>query len=357
MTTTTELNSARRKLCGVLGDKQRDYFNHMKSWFRKRTTKEEFDIEARKLLSPEHGYLHNEFLLAILNKCQTLASFQPSPSTVGVAVGVAISSGLNAAKVSPTHSPQKADLDDRLKVGALKYRNKSNRTTFDHLFQPVSLAKTAPDLDEQQLLHQDILDADIIINYGTNERDGMLPDPSLIQGRLLVAAWEEGLEGGHTDPEVINLICLAAEHQVRSIIMALLMDKRGFRLKDKRTVHAIGIPAPDPWLSNTRKRRYPDGSLERISDPIEMVNVPLNGGIAEPPLVPSGKPSYLEAQHESMVDVACSAKSSGIVEPLSLYDLMTTMQKHKRLIPSHSVYALNMERIISRLYHKSRDDI
>ena len=43
-------------------------------------------------------------------------------------------------------------------------------------------------------------------------------------------------------------------------------------------------------------------------------------------------------------------------EPITLFDLMHTLQKHKKIIPSHSVYAVNMERIISQLHHHSRDD-
>lgn len=362
-TTTIELNSARRKLCQALGEKQKDYFTHMKAWFRKRITKEEFDVEARKLLATEQGHLHNEFFLAILNKCQTLASFQPSPSTVGVAVGVAVSTGINAAAAnrgSPAamHSPRKFPDDDRLKVGAVKRRSKSNRATFDHQFQPVAVSSMAPDLDEQQQLHQaaDNLDPDFTINYSTDVRDGLMPDISLIQGRLLVAAWEEGLEGGHPDPEVVNLICLAAEQQIRTIIMALLMDKRGFRLRDKSFPYAVGVPAPDPWLTNSKRRRQADGGLEKTSDSVELVNVPMNGAMADPPLVPIGRPTYRDAEHDSMVEVACSVKDSGVREPLNLYDLMTTLQKHKKIISSHSVYAVNMERLISRLYHKSSDD-
>ena len=76
MTATIELNSARRKLQSALGeDKSPVYFGHMKAWFRKKKSKEDFDLEARGLFSAEHAHLHNEFLLAILNKCQTLANF------------------------------------------------------------------------------------------------------------------------------------------------------------------------------------------------------------------------------------------------------------------------------------------
>ena len=70
MTATIELNSARKKLISALGAEsvQKEYFYHMKQWFRKRIAKETFDMEARKLLSLNNTHLHNEFLLAILNK-------------------------------------------------------------------------------------------------------------------------------------------------------------------------------------------------------------------------------------------------------------------------------------------------
>lgn len=67
------LNLARRKLNEALGEKSTKYFNHMKQWFRMKLTKEEFDAEARSLLSPDQVHYHNEFLLALLNKVEGLA--------------------------------------------------------------------------------------------------------------------------------------------------------------------------------------------------------------------------------------------------------------------------------------------
>lgn len=67
------LNIARRKLNEVLGEKSTKYFNHMKQWFRMKLTKEEFDTEARSLLSSDQVHYHNEFLLALLNKVEGLA--------------------------------------------------------------------------------------------------------------------------------------------------------------------------------------------------------------------------------------------------------------------------------------------
>lgn len=67
------LNVARRKLNEALGEKATKYFNHMKMWFRMKLTKEEFDSEARTLLTPDQVHYHNEFLLALLNKVEGLA--------------------------------------------------------------------------------------------------------------------------------------------------------------------------------------------------------------------------------------------------------------------------------------------
>lgn len=66
------LNIARRKLNDVLNEKSTKYFSHMKQWFRMKLTKEEFDAEARKLLSSDQVHYHNEFLLALLNKVEGL---------------------------------------------------------------------------------------------------------------------------------------------------------------------------------------------------------------------------------------------------------------------------------------------
>lgn len=37
--------------------------------------------------------------------------------------------------------------------------------------------------------------------------------------------------------------------------------------------------------------------------------------------------------------------------PLDLFDLLTCLQGDKSTIPCHTVYSLNMERIIMRLHH------
>ncbi|CAJ0926011.1 unnamed protein product [Ranitomeya imitator] len=57
------------------------YWANLKLWFKQKISKEEFDVEARRLLSQENVHSHNDFLLAILTRCQILIS---SPEGAGV---------------------------------------------------------------------------------------------------------------------------------------------------------------------------------------------------------------------------------------------------------------------------------
>ena len=66
-----ELSSSREKLFEALGESKTVYLKNMKDWFEKKLSKEDFDTHARELLSSENIELHNQFLLAILAKCQT----------------------------------------------------------------------------------------------------------------------------------------------------------------------------------------------------------------------------------------------------------------------------------------------
>ena len=197
MTATIELNSARRKLQNALSDNHKTYFTHLRNWFRKRITKEEFDVEAKKLLTNEF-HTHNEFLLAILNKCQTLANFTLMTSpTVKNASQVSIPSVMSPT-TSSIGSPssvfsinrpiihQDSGDNGRLKLGPVKTRNKSSRPTFDQRFSPAS-PENLPNIDEFEPYEPD--ERNLMYAF----KEPTLPDTSLIGGRLLLAAWEEGL--------------------------------------------------------------------------------------------------------------------------------------------------------------------
>ena len=202
-TATIELSSSRQKLFEALGDSQQAYIDHMKTWFRKKSSKEEFDVAARKLLSKDVIHLHNQFLLAILNKCQTLVNLTPGPSLVKPEI---TNITINQELLSPSKFDPSAD---RLKKGKIKRKVKPNKAQLEHKFQPVATSLCAPEV--------------AAVNLPPEERDlafcvreKTLPDISLIHGRLLVAAWEEGLEG--VEDAAVSLTLAAVESQLRRLV-------------------------------------------------------------------------------------------------------------------------------------------
>mgnify|MGYP001238792193 FL=1 len=110
-----------------------------------KSTKEEFDLAARKLLSKDVIYLHNQFLLAILNKCQTLVNINPGPSLVKSELG---SLTITQELLSPSKFDPSAD---RLKKGKIKRKVKPNKPQLDHKFQPVATSLCAPEVTPVKL--------------------------------------------------------------------------------------------------------------------------------------------------------------------------------------------------------------
>jgi len=330
MTATIELNSARRKLQNALADNTKTYFMHLRSWFRKRITKEEFDVEAKKLLSTEF-HTHNEFLLAILNKCQTLANFtlmtsptvknasmpsvmSPTTSSIG-----SPSSGFSITR--PIHQDHTGD-NGRLKIGPIKKRNKStsSKPSFDQRFSPAS-PENLPNCDDFEPYDPD--ERNLMFAF----KEPTLPDASLIGGRLLIAAWEEGLDGNVNDPAATELIVAAVDQLLRNIVMSLLTDKSSFKLSvsnGKKVPHSVGSAMPNPYLIT--KQRSDDQSDQ--------------GG----------------DQQSAIWELACAHRQASRdqleQQEVTLYDLLATLKKHRTLIPSHSVYSINMERLICRLNHE-----
>ena len=58
------------------------------------------------------------------------------------------------------------------------------------------------------------------------------------------------------------------------------------------------------------------------------------------------------AEAEALYNAALAAKKRH-TRPLDLYDLMVTLKRDRAVIPSHTVYSLNMERIQMKLHHST----
>jgi len=327
-TATIELSSTRRRLFEMLGDSQTAYTEQMKNWFRKRCSKEEFDSAARKLLTPESVHLHNQFLMAILNKCQTLVNITPGPTMVKTEASPLPST---PDLLSPTKVDGSAD---RLKKGKIKRKVKPNRPQLEHRFQQVPVGSCSTDLASSPTT---ITQEEKGLQFCAREK--MMPDISLIHGRLLVAAWEEGLEG--VEEEAVGLTLAAAEQQLRKIISCLVLSRNSCRSREG-LVHSVGVGAPDPWLLNTQTKRRLGGG----------------GGAIQPSLhnsacvAPSDREEAARAEAEGMYSSALATQSRH-QHPLDLFDLLAALQGDRAVIPSHSVYSTSVERIIMRLHHET----
>jgi len=324
-TATIELSSTRRKLFDVLGDNQQQYLDHLKAWFRKRCSKEEFDAAARKLLTQESVHLHNQFLLAVLNKCQTLVNIAPCPPLAKLEP--------QSSNIPELLSPSKFEQSDRLKKGKIKRKSKPNRASLEHRFQPVQVANCAPEVPLPSVLAPEEKSVQFCA------RESTLPDVSLVHGRLLVAAWEEGLEG--VEENAVKLALAAAEQQLRRIITCLLKTRNSWAVTEG-VEHSVGAAAPDPWLLNTQTRRKV-GSTREGAVTATLLN--------EHCLAPTRREEVDRAEAEAMYSLALARPAPPHPAPLGLFDLLAALQGDKTVIPSHSVYTINVERIIMRLHH------
>lgn len=181
---------SKQRLMQALGDQQAKYLSYLKLWFRQKWTKEEFDIESRKLLGVDKLHLHNQFFLALLNKVETLSL--PSGSTSSIGSQQQQNSNKNAAKKRKRTSRPTSDRATFEPVDVFDYLPDE---CLDGVRPPTAAAAggSPPPMLPQRFSVQELF----------------LPDAGLVMGRLLVGAWETGLITA--DDTVSDVIVLAVQ--------------------------------------------------------------------------------------------------------------------------------------------------
>ncbi|KAL4219677.1 Transcriptional adapter 1 [Mactra antiquata] len=310
MAAPIDLNLAKTKLADSLGNDMKNYLHHLKSWFRQKITKEDFDSEARKLLNSETVHLHNEFLLAIFSKCY------PYQSSLGP-----------KSPPSTSHSTSKLS-----KKGKLKRKAANVRSSFQQRFVPVNPMSCAVPATYKG--------ADDTLFAG---RELTLPDISMIHGRLLVCAWEVGLVS--VDEAVVNLIMQALEIELKNIITRILSRRNGYKVREGRFHYAMGTQLPNPYVRHSQMLQ--DRSLES-----EATIITGTGQHLPNRRLPLDSLEGYTAQ-------SLSANTSDLIdrEPVTLYNVLETLQTYRNTIPSHLVYAPAIERIIHKLWHPSHEEM
>ncbi|XP_052790026.1 transcriptional adapter 1-like isoform X2 [Mya arenaria] len=308
MAAPIDLITAKKNLAEVLGEEWKSYLFHLKQWFRMKIAKEEFDKEARKLLQAKTVHLHNEFLLAIFSKCHTL-----SASTI------------------PKSPPPVSSSGKLLKKGKLKRKPTAIRSSFQRFVpvNPMSCAVPAT--------YKDVKDMEFA------GREMCLPDVSMLQGRLLVCAWEVGLT--NIDEAVASLVMQALEIQLKNIISEMISRRAGYRMREKRFRYSFGEPAPNPYT------RYSQLLQDRTTNS-EATTISSQGHHQPARRFPEDVTEGYRAQV-----LACGGQGPEPRAPATLFNLLETLQTCKNVISSHSVYAPAMERIIHKLWHPSHEEL
>ncbi|XP_065072499.1 transcriptional adapter 1-like [Ochlerotatus camptorhynchus] len=305
MTSAEEVDpvlTAKQTLMLALGEKWPLYLANMKLWFRKKSSKEEFDLECRKLFSSDQMHLHNKFLLAILNKIDAVSPPQ-SVSSYGT---------------ESSHG----------KSGSSKKRKRSSKSSSDRAtFEPATVHDFIPKelVDYEQMASQSATIP--TIRYAVQEL--FLPDNGLVLGRLLVGAWENGLL--NVDENAVELIVHAVQVLLKNILMAVITKRKHFRTTANGTfAYDIGHQLVHPFNRNTVTKAKID------DEPMELDKEITTVCYLKPP------------PGESMFLASCGEPYPNQNKRISVYDVYRTLL-NRSVIPSHSVYSMNMERISSLL--------
>ncbi|KAK4025290.1 transcriptional adapter 1 [Daphnia magna] len=327
-----DVNLARKNLMDVLGESSKSYFAHLKSWFCMKTTKEEFDRQARLFLKTDQVHLHNDFLLAIVTKCQSLC--QPSTYVYhGVKHKPTVVSEVE--KIRPTAVPQRkvnaCEIKPITVTRQVQPKNKPLSVNFDNRFQPVNPVSLLPPSIARSIEKPQV-------RYCS--QDLTLPDAGLVHGRMLVAAWDVGLDHGCED-KAIKLILAATKQFLRELIVAIVTNRKGYRIRENKVIYSIGQPTLNPWLHNSWSVH--DSTSNSYGTEISQ--------LAEPPHVPAIPQTIQNAERDSAFYLACTSEQVTSLQPISVLDVFQTLQVKKSVIPWHTVHAVNMERISQRLYH------
>ncbi|KAK3600101.1 hypothetical protein CHS0354_004799 [Potamilus streckersoni] len=165
----------------------------------------------------------------------------------------------------------------------------------------------------------------------------------MVHGRMIVCAWEAGLKD--VEEKAVKLVMQAVEHQLKKIISQVLSRRNGYKLREKRFQYAMGCKVPNPYLRHSIL--IPDSTLES-----EATTITDSGNH-----IPSIKLPYDFAESHAAQQISMASTCAINRGLVTLYDLLEALQLYRNAIPSHTVYATAMERIIHKLWHTSNEEL
>jgi transcriptional adapter 1 len=235
--------SAKHDLMVSLGDDWDRYLNYLKNWFRGKLTKNEFDRQTRFFLTKQQIFFHNKFILEILNKIECVdASAVPQ-----VPVKASVK---EEHETSTTHSTKK--------------RKKTTQLVREvDAFHPYSPADFVREVDAFKDPSKVIYNNTNVptIRYAAQEL--FLSDQSLVMGRFLVGAWENGLM--NVEDVAIEMVVQAVQVILKNILSSCIRRRSHYKVTSNSFYYDIGATLKDPTIRNTISRQKADDDTLELS--------------------------------------------------------------------------------------------
>lgn len=317
---SVDLREAKQRLIDRLGPNYGIYIQLLGRWFRGSISKDEFDKNAKQLIENNFVLEHNKFWISFFHHCANSTS----------------------NSLSSYYSQMSETIGDR-------YHQKTRDIEFND--------DRIGDSSNPSLA---FADSSIILNCGTKVR--CLPNKVITHMKTFVIAWEMGLESANDDVSVY--INLALQHFLKNIITELVCTKTAYRLRENKFKYAIGVKPMNPYLNNSLK--IYSSNLEY--DPYQIESNKMNSSLVDTyayndSLFPSrlyesqalyefacSTTSVNDKQNTKRLKLSTSDQDCGVnFNRLTMFHLLIAFLVNRTIIPSQSLYSINLERIFSRL--------
>ncbi|KAM9109609.1 transcriptional adapter 1 isoform 2-T2 [Megaptera novaeangliae] len=173
----------------------------------------------------------------------------------------------------------------------------------------------------------------------------MLPTRGQLEGRMIVTAYEHGLD--NVTEEAVSAVVYAVENHLKDILTSVVSRRKAYRLRDGHFKYAFGSNVtPQPYLKNSVV------AYNNLIESPPAFSAPCAGQNPASHLPPD------DAEQQAALLLACSGDTLPTsLPPVNMYDLFEALQVHREVIPTHTVYALNIERIIMKLWHPNHEEL
>lgn len=249
---------AKNALLSALGANASLYLENMRLWFRYKWTKEEFDQESRKFLTPDKVYLHNQFMIAILNKIDAIKLPREQKILITPNSNYDTIDGMEINRISC--GP--ADSERYKKSTKRKFRKVMDRLchepfdTLDYMMEDnLNIIQPAEGTEANIQIQP-------TQRYCAQEL--FIPDTAFILGRFLIGAWESGLT--NVDDSVAEYAANAVQVLLKNLISAIIMKKQHYRMSGDY-YYDVGVELRSPFIRNSvTRKKIDDAPIELDKD-------------------------------------------------------------------------------------------